>query len=49
MQINIGFDPISQKQELIQYVRLFSTQEVILQHQDVLSVHKKANQDLTEN
>ena len=37
-QINIGFDPISQKQELIQYVLLFSTLEVILQHEDVLSV-----------
>ena len=37
-QINIGFDPISQKQEFIQYVPLFSTLEVILQHEDVLSV-----------
>ena len=37
-QINIDFDPISQKQESIQYVPLFSTLEVILQHEDVLSV-----------
>ena len=37
-QINIGSDPISQKQEFIQYVPLFSTLEVILQHEDVLSV-----------
>ena len=37
-QIDIGFDPISQKREFIQYVPLFSTLEVILQHEDVLSV-----------
>ena len=37
-QIITGFDPISQKQEFIQYVPLFSTVEVILQHEDVLSV-----------
>ena len=36
--IIIGFDPISQKQEFIQYVPLFSMLEVILQHEDVLSV-----------
>ena len=38
MQINIGFDPISQKQEFIQHVPVFSTLEIILQHEDVLSV-----------
>ena len=37
-QIITGFDPISQKQEFIQYIPLFSTLEVILQHEDVLSV-----------
>ena len=37
-QIDIGFDPISQKREFIRYVPLFSTLEVILQHEDVLSL-----------
>ena len=36
--INIGFDPISQKHGSIQYAPLFSTLELILQQEDVLSV-----------
>ena len=42
-QLDIGFDTISQKREFIQYVPLFSMLEVILQHEDVLSLHYAEN------
>ena len=42
-QIKIDFDPICQKQGFIQYLSLFSTLDVILQDEDVLSVLHAGN------
>ena len=36
-KINMGFDPVSQKEESIQYVPIESTLRAILSHEDVLA------------
>ena len=36
-KIDIGFNPITQKEESIQYIPLFPTLQAILQHEDAFS------------
>ena len=36
-KIDIGFNPITQKEESIQYIPLFPTLQAIMQHEDALS------------
>ena len=36
-QINVGFDPVTQKEDTIQYVPTDSTLKAVLSHEDVLA------------